>query len=848
MIRKPRFPRGFSSEDQERNLGQSFEAIRTGLAKITAGSAIGDDPSSILPERVVVFEVIGRVMGLANAAVGVGFEWLAEWATDDDAEEEEEEEDNDHQALGGVPGSLDFLYLSMPSATALNSLLELWDAFRRREVAGRARQPWWNLFKYLKDVRVWSPRDRVEAIVATHLRSSSANPITGMLRMEFDLWFRGTSEARDAAAADVATKVQQVGGTVLDVYVIEAIHYLGMLVDLPPRQAVLLADLQGPIATAAALMTVRPQSMSTHPGEEAEGVAAASVREARRAFDARAPVAALLDGPIADAHELLRNRVRVTEVDVPASMAGDRAHGTAMASLIIHGDLDGEASTSPARTLAVVPVLQGGKSSGETTPPDRLVLRTIHRAIMALVQGVDGRPAAARSVVIVNHSICDDQSSFRRRPSPWARLLDYLSFEYRLLFVVSAGNWTTPLALPEFRDRASFLEEDFAVRQAKLLESLQRDVENRRLRAPAESLNALTIGSIHSDMSAGAPTGIHEPFATAGLPALFSATGPGTNASVKPDAVDAGGRQSLILSPGPGSSGLRAWGRTIGGLGHLTAAPSPDGFRRSVGTSNSAALATRSGIHASEVVEQVFKTDGIDWLDLPSRAAILKTLITHGCQWSDFHREQATNAPGSAKERNALTRMIERFVGNGVLDAEILQATEGQRITLLAEGSLGHDELHEYRLPIPPALLRSPELRRLTLTLSWMSPINPGLSGYREVALKLIDDHRGSAFWTGVKTTKQPTAARQGKGTLIHRVLEGFHRTSKDAPGGIFVGVQARALRGLEYDGPQAPYALAVSLEVGPNIPIELYDFVAATVRSPTVARTPVRVGMRDET
>lgn len=42
---------------------------------------------------------------------------------------------------------------------------------------------------------------------------------------------------------------------------------------------------------------------------------------------------------------------------------------------------------------------------------------------------------------VINLSIGDPARPFIHTPSPWARLLDWLSWKYRVLFCVSAGNY-----------------------------------------------------------------------------------------------------------------------------------------------------------------------------------------------------------------------------------------------------------------------------------------------------------------------------------------------------------------------------------------------------------------------
>lgn len=65
-----------------------------------------------------------------------------------------------------------------------------------------------------------------------------------------------------------------------------------------------------------------------------------------------------------------------------------------------------------------------------------------------MFDGDAGSPAAAPTVKVVNLSVGDLLKPFDTELSPWARLLDWLSSKYQVLFVVSAGNVSAQLTLP----------------------------------------------------------------------------------------------------------------------------------------------------------------------------------------------------------------------------------------------------------------------------------------------------------------------------------------------------------------------------------------------------------------
>ena len=125
-----------------------------------------------------------------------------------------------------------------------------------------------------------------------------------------------------------------------------------------------------------------------------------------------------------------------------------------------------------------------------------------------------------------------------------ARLLDWLAFKYWVLFLVNAGNhaYAIELNVP----RIGFGELDSTERASAVFNALAADTRKRTLLSPSETLNGLTIGAVHSDLSEP-PEGYRliNPFNGNAFPSVVSAHGPGNRRSVKPEVMLPGGRQSL---------------------------------------------------------------------------------------------------------------------------------------------------------------------------------------------------------------------------------------------------------------------------------------------------------------
>ena len=157
-------------------------------------------------------------------------------------------------------------------------------------------------------------------------------------------------------------------------------------------------------------------------------------------------------------------------------------------------------------------------------PPDVLPIDLVHRAVRRLYEGENGEPPVAPSVRVINLSICDTARPVSLAMSPWARLLDWLSWKYKILFVVSAGNHPDSLELDIPRDDLGHLTPE---ELEKSVRSVARDTRNRRVLSPSETMNGITVGAIHDDTSTSFPGHLLDPFVHQGLPSVISPHGPG---------------------------------------------------------------------------------------------------------------------------------------------------------------------------------------------------------------------------------------------------------------------------------------------------------------------------------
>ncbi|MBP2513777.1 S8 family peptidase [Sphingomonas sp. PvP018] len=817
--------------------------MEAGVAGALGGSAVTTSPAQASPDRALVFEVIGPVANFVKAARSVGLEWLGEDYDLGTAEDDEGSEYVEAEQKGETP-----LYVTMPTLAGLQKVLSLWRRFIAKESSSSETTIWWRLFGYLHDVRPWSAKDRIDPGLQGYVERMLERHPERPVRLELDLWFREDATLRAEAKTYVEALMSSVGGRVLDFATIDAIRYQAALVELPGVQARTLAGLDGPLAEANKVMRVRPQSLYQADGRD-PSAETSPASQGPLPQDDRPAIAALLDGYPVENHDLLAGRMTVREVEVGGTSVpvARRFHGTAMASLIVHGDLE-ENEAPIERMLVAIPILAAPQNmSHECTPPDKLPIAVVHRAILSLVEARKHADDAARRVVIVNHSVCDGEAPFARRPSFWAKLLDHMAHEHRLLFVISAGNSHETFELDAYTSSQEFASALPVERQVVLLRSLEASKGTRLILSPAESMNALTVGAIHADGSSGCPTGHDDPYAAIGVTNLASSVGLGINRAIKPDLVENGGRQ--LVRTHATDDVVSAWGYEHPDVGQKVAMPDPivgvtDRAGRSTGTSNATALVTRAAIRLSDIVEDLFEENGDDWETAETRAVVLKALLTHGARWGPTGALLENIYPGHWQRKR---EAVSRFLGYGKPDHARLMAADGSRITLLADDLIRADVLHEYRVPIPRAMLNNRELRRITMTLAWSSPIDPISQRYRGVLVEVVDGQGKRGFWDGVKAIPQPSAFAGRRGTLQHLVLEDRKLVAAVDGGGIFVGVQARADLAA-FAKAEVPYALAITLELAQPVRQDVFQDVQARIRAKRIKtreRVPNRVRTR---
>ena len=402
------------------------------------------------------------------------------------------------------------LFLIATDVRAWQQLLGLWERFKRGEAMPHGLTAFRDLFSQLREVREWNDLDRLErAGAAGAWRRDLAELGNQLVPFEAELWLRRDQKRRASVVDRLSAELRAVGGELVGQTVLEQIDYHGVLGRAPAARL-----LEAAASEDVSWLSTEGVRLFHATGQMVVPVIDNGERADRPLqlgeSPAGEPRVALLDGMPVARHEALDGRLRIDDPEDWSSTVrvGDRHHGTLMASLVVHGDL-GDAGDALGEPVYVRPILRPDSAAWfddppEMVPADRLPVDLIHRAVARLFEGDE--PAAPQTRVIVL-AVADPCQQFDRFVSPLARLVNWLAWHYNALFLVSAGNHTGSIALPADIDITNATELEH-----EIVDAMRREALSRRLLAPGESTNALTIGAAHDDASGAiAPVGVVDP-------------------------------------------------------------------------------------------------------------------------------------------------------------------------------------------------------------------------------------------------------------------------------------------------------------------------------------------------
>ncbi len=788
------------------------------------------------PEKILVLEIAGNVQDLVKALSKVSeLKYLGENLLDENFVNESFYEEN---AKSKRKPTSKKAYLAMSSQTGLKKLYSLWKRYVDFNEIPDGYTPLINAFNQLVDIRFWDTEDRLEA---THLLDDwqyriddykSGGGKGSMIPFEVELWFNPDPKLRYSSEQFISKQIKACGGNVRSTFVHVGIHYHAILGEIPiDRVKDVLAHGASflKLMCCDEVMYFRPTGQCAVPVADAvESEVEQSVIQPPRAIN-EYPIVALLDGVPQYGHEALVNRVIIDDPDefeLLYESPKERVHGTSMASIIIHGDLN--APSLPLETPLYIRPILAPRSMGsdgvkaEQIPEGYLPVDLIHRAVLRMKLGEGGNPPEAPNVAIINLSVCDPYRLFDSQMSPWARMLDWLSHKFNVLFVVSAGNFPQRLKFEGITGHI-FKEMSEVEKEIEVIKLLASRRNFLRMMSPAESINALTVKAAHlDDFNGNVPPQLLDLFQTSGI---FSPINPitlGRKSSVKPEVMLPGGRL-LYTDYGVTDAVYYPYLKSGVGPGIKTALPSHNpgarnGYGFTAGTSNAAAMATRRLAQLYETIKSLRAFDDKNALGNAPDSVILKALLVHGAEHSDAVTDALKAALKTRENSRTFKSDMDQFLGFGLVDEKRIHACQDDQATLIYTGSIRDEESHMYKLPLPPSLSATTHERRLIVTLAWMTPVDASHPDYRLAQL-----------W--VDYPKEVVKADQGD-YYQHHMRNGtvYHDVRKGNKAAIFtdgdeLAIQVSCHSRIEGMNLEIPYALVVTLDA-PGSGLKIYGEV----------------------
>jgi len=762
-----------SKNQQITRLNPQFEQLQK---QFLANKAIlANTISGIDSEMVLVIETAGRIDKFQTAIANTpGLEWLAEW--------DEEFDPDSHFYNTNKKGSKtnkpveSRLYLSMSNQQGLNELLSLWNNWQNNQELPFGKGKWKEIFAQIKTIRRWGIQEqlietRMLEIWQEDLEYSSED----VVNFQIEFFYRKDRTRRTQNENTIKVAIEQFSGSLISPFIdYNEIGFHAVKASLSRKSIQLLVDkinineLDVDLLKLPNIMFFRPtgQALTSSPEEtQAIGIAPETPVDGE-------PIVAILDGVPFSQHDWLRNRLLVDDVDQLDAeyQLGDRKHGTAMASLVVHGELDAQ-ELPLTRPVYFRPILQPDsqtRAREEHVPDEVFYEDRIERAVRRMFEGEGTVPAQAPSVKIINLSFGDPSRLFIHSPSPCAKLLDWLSWKYKVLFCVSTGNFSENIDLGFTEDEFKRLTDN---EKAKLtLQTISNMANFRRLISPAESINSITVGASHQDSSTITNMARRVDILPTQqiLPSPVNRLGHGFRRSMKPEILMAGGRQ--LFNPPPVGKSFKL---SLGSLppGQKVASESKEGERSAssytCGTSNATALASRAAAKIYEVIENI-KNANPDVIQDEQVAVLIKALLVHGASREHADTELQNHLKTTANSRQ-FKGFSSKFIGYGYPNIDKVLACTEQRATVIGCGFIKEKQVQEYRFPLPPSLVNSNLWRRLTITLAWFTPINSNHRYLRKAKLFFEPPKKSDELQLERKESDHNQVQR---GTIQHEILE----------------------------------------------------------------------------
>ena len=736
------------------------------------------------------------------------------------------------------------LFLSFSNERGMQKLLSLFERWTKdKNSLPRGQTSWRDVFNQIKDIRRWGIKETLyeTGMIERWQDDIINNPSDEDTIFQVDLFYHKDEKQRRKNENTLKQLLQYQGGEIIATIDKKEIAFHAVKAKLPTNKIRhLLGNLDSSNTTDiqlfnfSGIMYFRPTGQNISSSDDEQNNEHAEFEELPTSD--LPSVVAILDGVPNIQHQALKNHLLIDDPDNLSAtyQAGKRKHGTAMASLVIHGDLSSRTTLSS--NVYHLPVMQlkpniDSHPNNEGFPNDVFLEDRIERAVRRIFEGEGNTPAQAPDVKIINISLGDPDRPFIHFPSPWARLLDWLSYKYNVLFCVSAGNYEGNFDVEISNSEFSSLSNDD--KHKHIIKCISRQLSQRRLLSPAESLNAVTVGALNTDESSNFQLGNRVDLLPDKLFSPISRFGLGFKKSIKPEIYFAGGKQ-LYAKPYTDNETSYRINKNNQIPGQQVASDSLQqgelsAVKYTCGTSNATALATHNGARIYETLSAL-QADNDANIPNDLMAVLIKTLLVHGAKQDDENKRLLTEALKNNKNSRTFKNIISRYLGYGAVDIERVLACTEQRGTVLGSGKIKENKVHEYIFPIPEGLSDKKVWRRMTITLAWFSPINTNHRNLREAKLSFNPPNNGV-----LKINREDSDHNTvKKGTVQHEVLEGENQISVFQDNEVIklhISCKKDATEKLDEE---IHYGLALTLEVGEGIDISIYNQIKNRIQ-PTI-------------
>lgn len=534
-----------------------------------------------------------------------------------------------------------------------------------------------------------------------------------------------------------------------------------------------------------------------------------------------APRVCVIDSGIQEEHKLLEMAIEkgASRCFLPECSISDVAdcvqhggHGTRVAGCIIYGD----SVTASDQCVAPCWIQNARVLDDLGNMPRKLMPAQALRSIVSQFHEAGGTR-------VFNQSINVRVPCPTKHMSAWAAEIDHLCNEHDILFVQSAGN------IPD----DSLFSPRIGVKQLLASGKNYPDYFQEpvcRIANPAQSLQAITVGSIAHD------TFESEDFKSmatrSGEASAFSRSGLGIWDTIKPEVVEYGGDYLVNKSTGDVSyppDGESVYPETV----RSTFKGGPGVARDIVGTSFAAPKVAR----IAALLQRVLPT---------SSCLLYRALIVQSAKWPDW---------ANTISREAKSKLIQR-IGYGIPSKERATSNSDYRVTYITQddGAIAAGACHIYQVKIP-SKLRGPSNEfdvRIDVTLSYTaSPrrTRRNVRGYLSTCVDWTTNRRGESIAAFASRTikNEDEGVQEGAGQfpwVVHEqsqhglpeVRRAAGTVQKDwatvkahsLPESFCIAVRGRKGWSTDPDS-QARYALVVTFEVeGQQMPI--YSELQASV------------------